>query len=204
MTRIPDSRDNFAVLPERLKERCRSLNDKAIETRGEFVLYWMHHAVRGHENPALDVATALGNRLGLPVLVYQGLSGSHRYDNDRHHTFIIQGARDAHRELQERGVRAAFHLDREGDKPSPLRQLATRAAALVVEDFPARPFPRWTAGLAQRSPVAVIAVDCSCLVPMRAQPKRFTRAFDFRRHNQDEFKRRVPLPWAEVEPTQPA
>ena len=100
MSRIPDSRDSCAALPERLEERCRPLNEQSIEARGEFVLYWMHHAVRGHENPALDVATALGNRLGLAVLVYQGLGGNHNYDNDRHHTFILQGARDAHRDLE--------------------------------------------------------------------------------------------------------
>jgi predicted NAD/FAD-dependent oxidoreductase len=38
---------------------------------------------------------------------------------------------------------------------------------------------------------------------MRVQPKRFARAFDFRRHNRDDFQRRVPLPWADIESTQP-
>ena len=168
------------------------------------VWYWMHHAVRGHENPALDVATTLGNRLDLPVLVYQGLGGNHGYDSDRHHAFIMQGARDAHRELRDRGVRAVFHLNRRGDQPSPLRQLAMRAAAVVVEDFPAPPFPRWTKRLAERSPVAFIAVDCFCIVPMQAQPKRFNRACDFRRHNQAELERRVPLSWSDIKPTQPS
>jgi len=114
----------------------------------------------------------------------------------------MQGARDAHRELRERGVRAVFHLNRRGDQPSPLRQLAMRAAAVVVEGFPAPPFPRWTKRLAERSPVAFIAVDCFCIVPMQAQPQRFTRAFEFRRHNQAEFERRVPLPWPDIEPKQ--
>lgn len=54
MNEIQDRRGNFAALPERLEERCRPLNEKAIETCGGFVLYWMHHAVGGHENPALD------------------------------------------------------------------------------------------------------------------------------------------------------
>jgi hypothetical protein len=60
MSRIPDSRDNFVALPERLKEPCRPLNDRAIETRGALVLYWMHLAVRAHESSALNVATTLG------------------------------------------------------------------------------------------------------------------------------------------------
>ena len=57
------------VLPHRLYERIRVFKDSAVPKKAAYVLYWMHHAVRGHENPALDTAVFLGNRLGLPVLV---------------------------------------------------------------------------------------------------------------------------------------
>ncbi|MGB5671220.1 MAG: FAD-dependent oxidoreductase [Sedimenticolaceae bacterium] len=190
-------------LPERLAERSRAIAASDAPMRGEYILYWMHHAVRGHENPALDVAISQGNRLGLPVLVYQGLSGRHLYNSDRHHTFIIEGARDAHRELSMLGVRAVFHLDESGQERSRLRELAARAALLVVEDFPAPPFKRWTMNLADAVSCPVVAVDCACIVPMRAQPKRFERAFEFRRHNQAEFDARVRLPWSPVRPCQP-
>jgi hypothetical protein len=88
------------------------------------------------------------------------LGGNHGYDNDRHHSFILQGARDAHRELQDRSVRAALHLDRAGGQSSPLRRLVARASAFVVEDSPAPPFPRWTARLTRHAPVAAIDFDC--------------------------------------------
>jgi photolyase PhrII len=186
-----------------LRERCRILSRGCDEPTGALVLYWMHHAVRGHENPALDAAVALANERGLPLLVYQGLGGNHAYNNDRHHAFILQGARDAHRELAGRGIDTAFHLDRTGKGSSPLPRLAARAAVVVVEDYPAPPFPAWTARLAEHSPAPVIAVDCFCTVPMRAQPKRFDRAFAFRRHNSAEFGRRVPLPWPDPGPVPP-
>ena len=54
------------------------------------------------------------NHADLPLLVYQGLGGGHRFDNDRHHTFILEGARDAHRELRERGIAPVFHAGRDG------------------------------------------------------------------------------------------
>ncbi len=110
-------------LPAALAERSRYLSNRPPASSGEFVLYWMHHAVRGHENPALNLALTLANQLRLPVLVYQGLGGGHPYDNDRHQTFILQGARDAHLELGKRGVRAVFHVDPIGRKPSPLHYL---------------------------------------------------------------------------------
>ncbi len=190
-------------LPSHLAERSRPLSHQPEAPRGEFVLYWMHHAVRAHENPALDVALALASRHRLPVVVYQGLGGRHPYNNDRHHTFILQGARDAHAALRALGVRAVFRLDRTGRKPSPLPRLMQRAAAVVFEDYPAPPFPAWTQALAAGSPVAVTAVDCACIVPVQQQPRRFERAYQFRRHNQAEFARRVPLTWPRVRPTAP-
>ncbi|NIP90023.1 MAG: deoxyribodipyrimidine photolyase, partial [Gammaproteobacteria bacterium] len=81
---------------------------------GEFVLYWMHHGARAEENPALDVATVAAAALRKPLLVYQGLGGHHRFDSDRHHTFIMEGARDVNAALDERGVRHAFYLPRAG------------------------------------------------------------------------------------------
>jgi len=185
------------ALPTHLRERCRVIKPALVEG-GRYVLYWMHHATRGHENPALDVAIDLGNRLRLPVLVYQGLGGAHRFNNDRHHRFILEGARDAHREITRRGVRAVFHLATDNARPSPLPELAAEAALLVAEDYPAPPFPAWTARLARQIVRPVIAVDGSCLVPMQQQPRRFDRAFEFRRHNQAGFAHRRTLPWQDT------
>jgi photolyase PhrII len=197
MDSASDADSLLKALPEPLRERCRVLKPGAC-VRGEFVLYWMHHAVRGHENPALDTAIAISNQLRVPVLVYQGLSGNHPYNNDRHHRFILEGARDAHREIATRGVRAAFHLPLDPSAPSPLPRLVEKAAVFIVEDFPAPPFPRWTARLAEGCTAPVIAVDGSCLVPMQQQPRRFARAYEFRQHNQAEFARRLSAGWREA------
>ena len=183
------------ALPPPLLERSRLLNGASINPNGEFVLYWMHHAVRGHENPALAAAITLGNVRQLPVLVYQGVGGRHRFNNDRHQAFILQGARSAHRELRQRGLCAAFHLDRSSTQPSPLGDLMARATAVVFEDYPAPPFPVWSARLAERSSAPVIAVDSCCVVPMQLLPKRFGRAYEFRRATAAEFAQRVPLTW---------
>ncbi len=71
-------------LPAHLAERCVVHGRQTIRTSGEFVLYWAHHALRAHENPALHAAAALAVASGLPLLVYQGLGGRHRYNADRH------------------------------------------------------------------------------------------------------------------------
>jgi len=186
-------------LPAHLLERVRPVADRAPKAAAELVLYWMHHAVRGHANPALDVAIHCAHRLDLPLLVYQGLGGAHRFNADRHHAFILEGAREAHAELDARGIRAVFHLPTDPRSASPLPELAARAALVVTEEFPAPPFPGWTARLAARTPAPVWSVDACCLVPMRLQPKAFERAFEFRRHNQHAYAERIQQVWVEPE-----
>lgn len=167
-------------LPAHLRERAATLNDRPPRPDADFVLYWMHHAARGHENPALDAAILLAARLGLPVLVYQGLGGGHRHDSDRHHRFILEGARDAQAELRARGIRHVFSLPADPRARSPLHGLVARAAVLVCEDFPAPPFPRWVEAWARRAPCAALAVDAACLVPQRSLARRPERAYAFR------------------------
>lgn len=198
----------LAGLPSHLLERARILKDTptpnpALNPPPSFVLYWMHHAARGHENPALNTAVLIANQLGLPVLVYQGLAGNHRFNNDRHHTFIMQGARDASAELTARNIRHAFYLPTNPAAPSPLRDLLAQAAALIVEDFPAPPFPQWTAALAARSTVPVFAVDSCCVVPMQRVRKPYDRAFAFRDNTTKDFHARLNQTHPDIQPTAP-
>ncbi len=185
-------------LPHHLLERVRVIRNAPMATSGEFVLYWMHHAVRSHENPALDTALYVAALLKLPVLVYQGLGGRHSFNSDRHHTFIMEGAREVQQQLKERGISYAFYLGRRPNKPSPLKSLARRAALVITEDFPAPPFPQWTRRLAQQVNTTVWTVDCACIIPMRLIERTFDRAYAFRNHTQKEYDRRLPQAWDEV------
>ncbi|MEN8689938.1 MAG: FAD-dependent oxidoreductase [Desulfobacterales bacterium] len=178
-------------LPNHLSERVRDLSRLAFKDDGEFVLYWMHHAVRGHENPALDTAVFVAGRLGLPVLVYQGLGGRHPYNSDRHHTFIMEGARDVQQELAHRSITYHFYLARDPGSPTPLKELTARAALILTEDFPAPPFTAWSRRLAASSRAAFWTVDTACILPMPVLKKSYARAYQFRKDTWGEFKKRM-------------
>ncbi len=190
-------------LPEAVRERVRIVADRSFATSGRHVLYWMHHAVRGHENPALDAARIAAATLELPLIVYQGLGGGHRFDNDRHHTFILEGARDVRAELAEQGLVHVFSLGADPRRPTPLAGLAADAALVVTEDFPAPPFSRWTAGVAERITTPVWALDTACVVPMRLVGRPHDRAFAFRSAIRDELDSRLWSPWPSVESSPP-
>jgi photolyase PhrII len=188
------------TLPSWLDERSRwEVVPRERSEVGKFVLYWMHNALRGHENPALDAAICLARQNGLPLLVYQGLTEDYPFASDRHHSFILQGARDVQRELASRGVRYVFHLQRRGDRSPHLKELTKRAAVLITEEMPVEPLAGWLERLAAATETPILTVDTACVVPMRLLGKPYTRAFEFRQATQKEFDQRISRGWTEQE-----
>ncbi len=163
---------------------------------GEFVVYWMRVAARATENPALDVALAMGRALGKPVFVYHALSQRYRYASDRLHTFILEGARDVQRELTARGIGAVFHLER--DERPVLATLVARAALVVTDFMPVAPLTTWDQTVARLAPLW--RVDASCLAPLWLLTTPLTRAFEFRAAAKPLWDARISRPWVDVEP----
>ncbi len=191
--------DTLSVLPDalptHLRERTRVLNAAEAAQEASYVLYWMHHAVRADENPALDAAVYMAHQLNLPLRVYQGLAGNHAFNSDRHHTFILEGARDVARALAAQGITYHFFLGQDPTVPSPLPTLCNSAALVITEDFPAPPFPRWYRSLASRINAPFWAVDSHCVMPMQQAGKFYSRAFQFREAHAAAFELRVSQPW---------
>lgn len=187
-----------ALLPSHLAERVAHPGDAQPLSRGEFVLYWARTAVRAHENPALDAALMLAARLDLPVFVYHALSERYPYASDRHHMFILEGARDFAAALAARGIGTAFHLEREGHRGPHLVSLAARAAIVVTELMPVAPLTGWTAGLRAAVSTPVWEVDTACIVPMPLTSKAYDRAFEYRDATARLRRERVSAPWPDV------
>jgi photolyase PhrII len=182
-------------LPDTLRERTTALSEGPVD--GDFVLYWMHGALRAHENPALDAALAAARHLGLPLFVYRGLSERYPYANDRHHTFLLEGHRDVGRRLRDRRIGTAFHLERPGHRGPHLKILGTRAALVLTEDIPVPPRDGWTRRLAGAIGTPVWTVDAACVVPMPLVDRPHTRAFRFRKAIEEALEARLRLPWSE-------
>ncbi|MEM7193286.1 MAG: deoxyribodipyrimidine photo-lyase, partial [Pseudomonadota bacterium] len=187
-------------LPDCLAERCRAVNQAKPKSGGDFVLYWMRTACRAHENPALDVALITSRALDRPVLVYHALAETYPYASDRHHTFILEGARDVQAAMMERGIGYAFHLERPGHRGRNLLSLAERACLVVTEEMPVEPIRGWTKQLAKAVATPVFAVDTACIVPMALTKRAYDRAFAFKKATEKLRATRVSQPWDEIEP----
>ncbi len=190
-----DIRKMLENLPVHLSERTWLGSSGRPGQRGNRVLYWTHHALRSDENPALDVAFYLAQRLQLPLLVYQGLSEKYQFASDRHHTFILEAARDLQESYAKLGVSFAFHLDRCNARSPRLARLVSTSAVVVTEDFPLEATKRWTDQLVGSNSAAVVLVDTACVVPMRLVGKAFDRAFAFRDATASLYRSRVDRVW---------
>jgi hypothetical protein len=193
------------TLPESLRGRVRTLVGGQA-AKGAFVLYWMRVAVRDHENAALDAAIEAGNALGLPVLVYHAVSERYPYASDRHHTFLLEGARDVAEGLARRGLAYALHVERPGARGPFLVTLATQAALVVTEEMPVPPLREWTTRLAEHLTAANVPLwiaDASCVVPLARTRQRYDRAYAFRTATKAIAEAALDAAWVEAIPRHP-
>ena len=188
-------------LPKHLFERTRVYNGNAVNTRkgsGQFVLYWMRTAVRTDENPALDTARWIADRQGIPLLVYQAISEHYEHASDRHHAFMLQGARDVQYQLEEAGISYAFHLATRFDRRPHLVTLANQASVVVTEEMPVDPPRRFVKKLSCKSLTPIVCVDTACVAPMLLVEQAYTRAFKFRSATEKIYAERLTRAWPTI------
>jgi deoxyribodipyrimidine photo-lyase len=151
---------------DQLVPRTVDINGKAYHPAGEYVLYWMQSTHRLEENWGLRAAVRTANRLNLPLVVHQGLDPTYPHAADRHHTFILQGARDTARDAAARGLHYQFVLRRRRDDDRRvLDRLAARAYVVITDLFPTAGIRERVARFGDRVHCRVLAVDSVCTVP---------------------------------------
>src|SRR5690606_25533617 len=117
----------------RINERVVQLNDRKVDERGRYVLYWMQMYKRASANHALTWAIRKANELELPLVVYEGLKYYYPWASDRLHTFILEGVEDKRREFKKLGIRDIFYLQKDASSPKrTVAKLAKDAALLVT------------------------------------------------------------------------
>jgi deoxyribodipyrimidine photo-lyase len=146
------------IEPERLTE----LND-APEQPGDYVLYWMQNSQRAEFNPALEVAIAEANRLGLPVLAGFGLTPDYPEANARHYAFMLEGLAETQHALRQRGLGFVIRL---GNPDDVALSLAQRAALVVCDRGYLRPQRQWRACVAAEAGRRVLQVEGDAVVPV--------------------------------------
>ena len=162
-------------------ERIQKLNAQPERPERKYVLYWAQMNRRVNVNQALLFAAEAANRHDLPLLVYEGLTCSYEYANDRLHTFVLEGVLDTEQRLAKLGIGYIFYLRKTAkSRNDVLYELAKDAALLVTDDYPVFIAAMHNRSVPNKVDIAYYAVDSSCVVPMSCVPERQYAAYTIR------------------------
>jgi deoxyribodipyrimidine photo-lyase len=132
---------------------------------GNCVVYWMQHAQRAEDNPALDVAIRIANELGKPVVAFFGPVPFYPNANLRHYRFLAAGVPDVASGLESRNVGFAF-------RPYPNHSLLkfceeARPCMVISDEDPLREAEHWRVKAMQLLRVPFWTVDANVVVPSK-------------------------------------
>jgi deoxyribodipyrimidine photo-lyase len=144
--------------------RLRPLHTGLPNTSGSCVVYWMQRAQRGIDNPALNLAIALGNELEQPVVVVFGLTADYPGAQRRHYRFLVEGLVDVQTDLESRGARLVV---RQGEPPQVVAKLVRElnASILIGDENPLHVGLAWRTSLAEALTIPFYLVDADVVVP---------------------------------------
>lgn len=164
-----------------INERVIKLNDKPINEKARYVLYWMQMFKRTSHNHALTWAIRKANEMKLPLVAYEGLKYYYPWASDRLHTFILEGVEEKRKEFERLGIRYIFYLQKDKNSPkNTVAALAKDAALIVTDDFPCFIIPGHNRRIAERAEIAVHAVDSNGIIPMSKFDKEEYAAYTIR------------------------
>lgn len=162
-------------------ERISKLNSAQDRPSAEYVLYWAQMNRRVTANHGLLFAVEIANKYGLPVLVYEGLTCTYEYANDRLHTFILGAVPETARRLRKAGLGYIFYLRQtKAARNDVLYELARKAACVVTDDYPTFIARSHNSRVPQKLNIPYYVVDSSCVVPMSEIKTRQYGAYTIR------------------------
>ena len=170
----------------------RAVSDAPVRPEDDFVLYVMAAFRRTGWNFALQRAADRARELGKPLVVLEPLLCGHRWDNDRRHSFILQGMAENARAFAKSPAAYCPLVETSGGEVArAAARLAARACLVVTDDYPTAGVPELSAAVAEAAPVLVEAVDSNGLLPLLAATRVYPTAYSFRRFLQEELPRHL-------------
>ncbi len=161
--------------------------ERSARAGGTHVLYWMTAHRRRHDNFALQRAVSWARALKKPLLICEALRSAYPLANARMHRFVIEGMAANTAAFADAPVTYLPYVEPTAEAGKGLlAALAADACVVIGDEFPCYFAPRMIAAATRQlaaleQPVRFEIVDSNGLMPLRATPKAFGRAVDYRR-----------------------
>lgn len=168
--------------------RVSHRNQHQPNPNADYVLYWMSINRRLHYNFALEYAVAWANKLGKPLLIYEGLSCNIPWASDRTHTFLIEGMQEHHEFFLNNNINFYSYIEKKPSEGAGLvENLASNACMVIADEYPVYIIKPYNRLMAKRVNIPWVTIDSNGLIPMNATDKAPYSAFVFRRQMQKLF-----------------
>ena len=159
----------LAIDPYIQDARIELLEERPLTT-GDCVLLWVSRTQRACNNRAANLAIALADELGVPVVACFCLVPAYPQATLRAYTFMAEGLAELPAAFLERGIGwRCITGDPVELLPQQVRQL--NAAAVVTDLDPIRTGRAWRAEVAKQLAVPLFVVDADTVVPTATFPK---------------------------------
>ena len=123
----------------------------------------MQSSQRVENNWALNYAVEEANNLGLPIIVYFGLTTEFPEANYRHYWFMLEGLKEVSTTLQSLGIRFVI---KQIYPPQGLMKLSQKAIKIIVDRGYLRINKEWYNSAVERVQVPLIQVEDNIVVPV--------------------------------------
>jgi deoxyribodipyrimidine photo-lyase len=144
------------------EDRIKTLNERPVR-KGRYLLYWMQASQRAHYNHALELAIIKANELGLPLLVFFGITDEFPGANERHYCFMLEGLKDVKAALRSRGIGM---LILHGSPELRVVELSREASTVIADRGYLRIQRAWREYAANRVTCPMIQVESDVVVPV--------------------------------------
>ncbi|RNC84767.1 MAG: hypothetical protein ED557_07255 [Balneola sp.] len=163
-------------------------NNKAPNKDGAFVLYWLQITRRFHYNYALEFAIAWANKLGKPLLVYEGLNIAYPWACDRFHKFMMEGMKENLDYAKSQGINFYSFVESEkGQGRGLFYKLAEEACMVISDEHPVFITRKHNESVSKKLDIPYITIDSNGLIPLGVTDKDPYSAYLFRKVMQKHF-----------------
>ncbi len=166
-----------------------SRNNNEPNENGDYVLYWMQINRRFQYNYALEYAIGWANKLGKPLLIYEGLSIEYPWACDRFHAFIMQGMKENLDFTQSNDLNYFSFVEPEiGAGKGLFYRLAENACTVISDEYPVFIIKKHNERVADKIDVPYTTIDSNGIIPLGVTDKDPYSAYLFRKIMQKHFK----------------
>ena len=146
------------------KDYYSNLNDKKINKKEEYILYWMQGSQRLSDNRALSISAQIANHLDKKLYIIFNFISDFPEANYRHYSFMYDGIKEIRDKLDKSAIRFIITKGNFIDK---IKEWSDNSVITFVDKGYLKPQRNWRYSLAQKTKSPLIEIATNTVVPIK-------------------------------------